>query len=287
MWPGDDAPVAALDVPGGDLALLRELAPPNGYSPDFLTPEHGFAGLGEGIDRVMSTPKRVLRQELDFLVSRTGSTTWIRELASGDVSVMRRLGVALGSYHDSALAPYWQSIRDHVTTDRARRLQQLGRKGIDAVLGSLHGAAWDPPVLQIFDFVDFDVHLDGRGVLLQPSLFCWQAPTKLHDTSRQPVIVYPTQPPPGTLRRPAAASRPAPLAGLLGRTRAEALEAAVTGCSTSELAKHCGVSLAAASQQATVLREAGLITTRREGVKVVHEVTALGLALLNGEMAGV
>jgi DNA-binding transcriptional ArsR family regulator len=61
-----------------------------------------------------------------------------------------------------------------------------------------------------------------------------------------------------------------------------ALEATALGCTTSELARRCGVSIAAASQQATVLREAALITTRRVGGAVRHEITPLGMSLLNG-----
>ena len=65
-----------------------------------------------------------------------------------------------------------------------------------------------------------------------------------------------------------------------------ALEAAVSGCTTTELAKRCNISPAAASHQATVLREAGLITTRRAGASVRHEITQLGIWLLSGYGSG-
>ena len=60
----------------------------------------------------------------------------------------------------------------------------------------------------------------------------------------------------------------------------------MSGCTTTELAKHCNISPAAASHQASVLREAGLITTRREGSSVRHEVTQLGIWLLAGHGSG-
>ncbi len=41
-----------------------------------------------------------------------------------------------------------------------------------------------------------------------------------------------------------------------------------------------GISLAAASQHASVLRNAGLITTRRRGSAVLHVLTPLGAELL-------
>jgi DNA-binding transcriptional ArsR family regulator len=54
------------------------------------------------------------------------------------------------------------------------------------------------------------------------------------------------------------------------------------GCTTSELARRVGVSLASASQHASVLREAGLVHTLRQGGAVLHTLTPLGAALLRG-----
>jgi DNA-binding transcriptional ArsR family regulator len=70
------------------------------------------------------------------------------------------------------------------------------------------------------------------------------------------------------------------LAALMGRTRATALARIAYGCSTSELAHYLGVSVAAASQHATVLRDNGLIVTRRAGSAVLHTVTPLGAEML-------
>lgn len=70
------------------------------------------------------------------------------------------------------------------------------------------------------------------------------------------------------------------LASLLGRTRAHALEALADPCTTGELARRIGVSPATASHHATVLRAAGLISSHRDGVKIVHRLTAKGTTLL-------
>ena len=68
---------------------------------------------------------------------------------------------------------------------------------------------------------------------------------------------------------------------LLGRSRAAVLEAVADGCTTTELARRAGVSLASASQHAAVLRDSGLLVTRRTGKSVHHSLTVLGAALLN------
>jgi 1-aminocyclopropane-1-carboxylate deaminase len=69
-------------------------------------------------------------------------------------------------------------------------------------------------------------------------------------------------------------------AALVGRNRAAVLRTIADGCSTTELADRVGISLAAASQHASVLRDAGLITTHRRGSAVLHVLTPLGAELL-------
>ena len=70
------------------------------------------------------------------------------------------------------------------------------------------------------------------------------------------------------------------LARLIGRTRAAVLFAARTRPTTSELAQRVGISAASASEHATVLREAGLITTHRHRNTVRHTLTRIGVDLL-------
>ncbi|MFC9689157.1 ArsR/SmtB family transcription factor [Kribbella sp. NPDC056951] len=247
------------------LRLLLELTPPKGYSPNFLTPAEAAP---------------------DF--ERALSSSWSRELAQGDRHSMRKLGRAIRTYHDTAIAPYWKSIGTHVSADHAHRGEALARHGVERLLSTLHPRVrWADPVLQVLDMDDRDFYLDGSGIELQPSAFCWRVPIKLADPGLKPILVYPINHAPGMLRQASAEPNDHgdALGALLGSTRAAALEAAVNGCSTNELARLCKVSAGAASQQAHILREAGLITTRRVGATVRHEVTQLGIWLLAGHGA--
>jgi len=74
------------------------------------------------------------------------------------------------------------------------------------------------------------------------------------------------------------------LDALIGRTRAAVLHCVEDGCSTTELACRCGVSIASASQHASVLRDAGLLLTQRRGGSVLHSLTSLGAAVLTGHV---
>jgi DNA-binding transcriptional ArsR family regulator len=58
------------------------------------------------------------------------------------------------------------------------------------------------------------------------------------------------------------------------------LAAVDQGCSTTELSRRVAVSIASASEHAAVLREAGLLHSRRQGSQVLHTVTSLGASLL-------
>ncbi|KFU80320.1 Helix-turn-helix domain-containing protein [Amycolatopsis lurida] len=122
--------------------------------------------------------------------------------------------------------------------------------------------------------LDRDLHLRGRGIRLVPSYFCWDTPVALADEDLPPVLGFPVS------HEHEPAPLPKHLATLLGRTRAAVLYA-VAGCPTSgELADRLGVSAAAVSRHTTVLRDAGLITSRRHGAVVLHHLTPAGAALL-------
>jgi DNA-binding transcriptional ArsR family regulator len=265
---------------------LLELAPPHGYSPDFLTPEQPPTTFDEALGHVLSTPRRRMHQELELLAVRRPRTTWTRELGAGRRDAVQGLGHALRAYHQYAVAPYWDSIRSIVRADHQQQVSHLVGSGVEDLLARLHPSVrWNAPVLEVPGFPDREVHLDGRGLRLQPSVFCWKTPTKLHDPQLQPVLVYPVQHAPGLLRRTHADSSSQPLAALLGTTRAAALEAIADSCTTTELAARCQISLAGASRQAGILREAGLITPRRPGPAARHDLTLLGRAVLTGGLA--
>ncbi|GGY96417.1 ArsR/SmtB family transcription factor [Streptomyces poonensis] len=271
--------------------LLMELARPWGYSPDFLTPGRGEADFATQVDRVLSTPRSALRADLATLANDTPPTPWTRDLADAKAPVLRKLGEAMAAYHRVALAPYQERMRAHTEADRERRARALLSGGVDRLLAELHPRArWEAPVLHIPVYAEQDLYLEGRGLVLVPSLFLRIQPITLLDADRPPVLVYPLRQQLGWLtpglpeEGSGSPGGPSPLSGLLGRTRAAILESAVTPGTTTELAARAGVALPVVSRHASVLRAAGLLETRRAGQAVRHHVTGLGLALLNGRL---
>lgn len=270
------------ELPATVRPLLR-MAPPIGYSADFLTPAAGTGGLDAGIGALLSTPRQRLRGDLVEL-SRAGRRLppWARSLADGDKEAVGHLARVFRAYFTAALAPWWSRLRTRFGAERAAHGRYLADGDLGALLGALHpGLVWRRPVLEVTGLgADRDVRLDGRGLLVLPSYFCWRKPTLLKDPALPCVVVYPM-----THETPLNGGMPGlrSLNALLGRTRAGILESVADhGVTTTELAHDAGISPATASHHVGILRKAGLLSTCRAGKAALHSVTPLGLALLDG-----
>ncbi|MGW1715914.1 ArsR/SmtB family transcription factor [Streptomyces sp. NPDC002156] len=266
------------------ISLLRRLAPPRGYSPDFLTPGAGTT-LESAVDAITSVDRTRLRSELALLPARRQATPWIRRLAQGEPETMRGLGSAVRRYHQRVLGRPWHRIRTVIEGERALRARDLLDGGVERLLGSIHPLArWEPPVLRVDYPVRQDLVLNGRGLLLIPSYFCWGRPITLRDGDLNPVLVYPANRSLQLLTDDSGTPRPAALGRLLGRTRAALLEeiAASDGTTGGELARRLSISTASASEHTATMRDANLIISQRVKNTVWHTLTPLGQALLEG-----
>ncbi|MEW9550512.1 ArsR/SmtB family transcription factor [Nonomuraea sp. NPDC050783] len=260
--------------------LLDVLAPAGPYFPDFLTPYEGRRGLDHGLEALLGTPKRRLAAELERLSRHRPLPGWARPLAEGDPGALCGLAGALRDYHAAAVAPFQQAVAAAFAADRECRARDLLGGGVEGLLaGMAPPIRWRPPVLETGYAVDHDLVLGGRGLRLVPSYFCQRAPLSLADPRLPPVLIYPIEQ--RHRWRPAAARR-TDLTALMGANRSAVLHALDHGTTTTQLARMLRVSPATASRHATVLREAGLIDTRRDGTAVVHTRTPLGTALLAG-----
>jgi predicted transcriptional regulator len=139
-------------------------------------------------------------------------------------------------------------------------------------------------VLEVRYPAERDLRLDGRGLLLQPSVFCWRMPITRLDPADQPVLVYPITTTDQSFGPQHRAVATGALTRLLGRTRCAALEACESGTTTGELATRLGIAPSTASEHVSVLRRAGLVATRTEGIAVRHRITDLGHRLLNASV---
>ena len=260
--------------------VLRTLAPPAaGYFPDFLTPEAGCEGLATGLDALHGTPPPRLADELARAFHGRRPPPWVRDLARGDRRSLRELGGALRLVHRTVVGPDWTGARSAVDVDRALRARALRDGGTHGLLRSLRPVMrWRAPVLEMDYPESRDLHLEGRGLRLVPSRFCWGKPVALADPSLPPVVVYPAHQEPAV----ADVGPGDPLSVLLGRTRARVLVTLDEARTTGETARLLDLAASSASEHLSALRAAGLIASRRMDGRVLHVRTGLGLGLVNG-----
>lgn len=256
--------------------LLCTLVPPRGNFPDFMTPRDASFDHEGGYESMLRLPARSMSADLSRAFSRRHAPRWVGELADKHGQGMRRIVTAMRQYQQEVLRPVEDQVARQVETDLAMRAQQLSDGGPEALLRALPPPIrWSEGVLEAEYLVEKEVHLNGRGLTLVPSYFCWGAPVTLMDPELPPTLVYPA----GTLI-PEPANRDF-LAGLVGSTRARILRSLDVPRSTTELARLMHVSPPAVSQHIGVLRGAGLVTSERYGPSVLHVTTRLGLELLS------
>ncbi|WP_461296647.1 ArsR/SmtB family transcription factor [Streptomyces harbinensis] len=264
-------------------SALLPIFPKAAYLPDFLTPSLSRDGLDAGLGAIRGTAPDRIRAELALLRRVSGAPPRVMELT--DTARRSELTTVIRAYHRAVIAPYTDRIQARIDAERSTLSRRLLSEGSAAVLAALGPTMrWQNPVLHVrYPAEDRDLHLNGRGLTLVPSYFCWGSPISLADSSLPPVLVYPLlheAPNPAPEHVSPAGRRHESLSNLLGRTRATILRAAEAGSTTGELARAAGVSAPAASRHATALRDAGLITSVRRSASVLHTLTPLGAALL-------
>jgi DNA-binding transcriptional ArsR family regulator len=266
------------------LDRLRRLAPPRGYSADFLTPSGDDEDFEAGVERILGTSKVQLDSQLARVAQYRAPSAWTTALGAGHPRVLEQLGDALRDYYAVGIAPHWPAINARVAGGNGRVGDEIGRVGLDQVLSTLGpGISWKAPVLEIDSMIGPDVYLEGRGLRLQYSAFCWRAPTKLLEPDATPILVLPLPAHAGPfIGQVATRSGQDRVSALLGGTRSAVLEATIRPCTTTVVARVCAVSLGTASYQLSILREGGLIRSDRRGSFVEHRITPLGLRILSG-----
>ena len=266
---------------------LTALIPPDCNGVDLPTLVGETATIEQGVQALLDVPREHLLVEMEWIDRRhrLPPLAWAMAEAGGRPELAEATQVA----YQELIQPFWPRIRASLHAEQAARRRTLAKEGPGALLASLQGPLirWRPPVLEILRPGRVEMELAGRGIALVPSVFVGRAPS-LHenpnDDDEMPRLILPAE---GAGRarlwaasRGRAGSRGSALAALVGRNRAAVLQSIADGCTTTELARRVGISLAAASQHASVLRRAGLIATRRQGSAVLHVLTPLGTELL-------
>ncbi|MGA5320476.1 DUF5937 family protein [Streptomyces seoulensis] len=271
---------------GLDLAPLWLLMPRRGHSPDWLgaPPIGPAATFEEEIAAVRAADPEAAREDTarslactpGALASERGRA-WLAD----PVRMVRELADALEVAWRVLVEPEWPRLRALLEADVAFHSRRLAEAGLGALLTELDTRlSWDGRTLTLPGGV-YERRLGGRGLVLMPSVFCWPDVITGFDPPWQPTLVYPARGVGGLWAEPGDRT-PEALVRLLGRNRAAVLAALDDPASTTALAHRLDLAASSVSSHLTVLRESGLLTSRRYGHQVLYERTPLGMALASG-----
>ncbi|HEY3509521.1 MAG TPA: winged helix-turn-helix domain-containing protein [Kribbella sp.] len=269
-------------IEGDDLTLLKALIPPYGYVPDFLTPAppRRSTSFESGLAAVAATPLDLVADELGRLHTDTPHPL-LPELIAHPEAGLERITEALESYWRRAIEPDWRRMRALLQEDLAFRLDELASGGLERLFRNLH-----PSIHYRSDRIEIDrpyccdgEPMTGQGVLLVPCVFTWPAGLAVTAAPHVPTITYPPRGL-GRLWEDRQDTADSPLADLVGRTRAAIVSHLDLPMSTTHLANQLGVSAPTLSVHLGILRNAGVVASRRDGRTVLYHRTSLGSQLL-------
>ncbi|WP_328883861.1 ArsR/SmtB family transcription factor [Streptomyces sp. NBC_00299] len=277
-------------VAGLDLAELWLFIPPvGGYTPDFLgpPPQEPYPTIEDELARMHATDPVLAHAEMTRSLACTpelAESPQGRAALYDPAATVRRLADLTERAWHALLAPDWPRHRAVLEADIAHRSRRAADGGLDALLTGLHPAVdWAGQTLTLRRYADVaDVQRpDGRGMLLMPSVFVWPDVVSGFARPWQPSLIYPARGM-GHLHTTPAPRPPEALSRLVGHQRAAVLAGLAVPASTTDLACRHGLAPSTVSAHLSVLREAGLLESRRQGYYVLYGRTALGDALADG-----
>ncbi|MBB4982938.1 MULTISPECIES: ArsR/SmtB family transcription factor [Streptomyces] len=273
-----------------DLRPLHLLMPLRGHNPDFLYPPPlgPAAAFEDEIAAVREIDPALARDDFARALAETpgaADTVEGRRLLADPAGAVERLAELLRAAWEALIAPEWPRLRALLEADVAYHSRRLAEGGLERLLGELHPAfdwASETATLRVDYPGEHDRPLDGQGLVLMPSVFTWPDVVSGFDPPWQPTVVYPARGIGGLWSEPRDRT-PEALARLLGPVRADVLCALAEPMGTTALAHLLGRAPSSVSSHLAVLRDAGLLTSRRYGHQVLYERTPLGIALSQPE----
>lgn len=262
-----------------DLTTLALLAPHRTYGPDFLSPApaNPSTTFATELAAVRATPAARVRREIDrSLFERFGANPppSARPLLGRGERARELCTSALQAAWQALVEPWWPQIHQTLEADIAYRSRLLADAGLSATLIDLHPRlSWAGHNLDIDIASQRELTVGDEGIALVPTLF-----GTLGVSHEPPSINYQARGIAALWTSPTVS--PEPLRRLLGARRADILVSLDQPASTTGLATRCDLPLSSISEHLTVLRDAGLIATRRTGRRLQHIRTPLGTALM-------
>ena len=264
------------------LDLLVSMTCDKHWFPDLLAPVPRLDPPEplEQFDRLRDTADDVLEGDLETIRHR---------LPTSPVAAMRadeyadRVSVALSGYWAAVLRPLWDRVEAITQDDIAHVSRGFARVGVAAGVADVHdGITYAPGRITVdFHVTERTVASGPGGVWLVPSVFRWPWVAAQYDADSL-VLSYAARGAARVWEPSVRAADGAPLAALLGRSRAAILQCLDVPRSTTWLGRHLGLSPGTVSDHLSILSDSGLLASRRDGRRVLYFHTPLGRELAEG-----
>ncbi|MFF9869201.1 DUF5937 family protein [Streptomyces sp. NPDC013953] len=211
-----------------------------------------------------------------------------RRLLSDPVGVRAWLRRLFEDCDRAFFADTWRRVQPALAADARHKTELLRRKGLSEVLHAVSPAvSLDEEDgrrrIAVDKLSDGRTTATGSGVTFVPSSFGWPHVWVLHAPGWRPVVHYPI----------AAPELPGPASVELLHLRMEALahpmrmrlcrQLARAAYTTSELAESYGITPPEVSRHLAVLKKAQLVTTRRRGRYVLHQLDVAAVARIGSD----
>lgn len=262
-----------------DTELLAVLLPDTPYIATFLmTSPHDHATIDDQLHAIAQCPPDRLRADL-LEVWPDARPAPLRELLADPVGAPRRIADLLCAYWELLIEPHWRAIKATLRDDVAHRATQLAERGVDGMLADLHPqlSMSDGTLLIDKPWHDVDHRIGGAGVRLVPSAFSWPQLIVTNPVGEPAELTYGCR---GAASIWDAELPDDALGSLLGRGRAAILRLLGQPRSTADLAAELGLTAPAVSQHLAVLRRSGMVTSWRDGRRVLYQRSALATSIV-------
>jgi DNA-binding transcriptional ArsR family regulator len=275
---------AAPRLRGVRLDLLTALVPPGPLVPDYLLADVPGGDIEVELEALREASPAVVRAELDQLRRGGAVPSPLRPLYDDPARHLPAVADELRRYWQAAIEPLWPRIRAVGLADIGYRLDRFASGGVAQLLSGLNpDVAFDGDTITVRRAGTARGLLDGRGVVLVPSVFVWPGVLCSGPAARQTVICYAPRGVADVGAGPSGAGapgRPDSLTAVVGRTRARLLAALDLPATTTQLAARLAVTPSAVSQHLKILKESALVDSRRTGRVVLYQRTPAATDLL-------
>ncbi|VXB68959.1 Helix-turn-helix domain-containing protein [Microbacterium sp. 8M] len=275
-------------LPRDAFGVLAHVIGADGYMPDFLTSTPRWdLGPDDELAALREAPLEGMRVDLDKMVVRSSGRRQdaLRRMQEHPARARSVIADAWAEVWESAMAPVWPQLERILRSDIAVRSRTVATEGLAAMASGIHSqVSWgDGSVRVRLRRHSEDVDCRGSGLVLVPSVMSSWGCMVITEPPAQPTLFYPargvTAGWAGDGGDPARA-----LEALIGAVRAGILLSAHVPRTTSRVAEEAGIALSTASHHLSVLRDAGLVVSTRDGARMMHLRTPLGEALVGATL---